>query len=121
MKRNDIQIEDFKKKLEGELVTIEGELRSVGRINPDNALDWEATPPVMDTIPADRSENADQIEEFEANTAILKELEIRFNNIKDALKAIEDGSYGICKTCGELIDVERLEAMPSATTCIVHA
>ena len=31
------------------------------------------------------------------------------------------GTYGICEVSGEEIPFERLEAMPTATTCIQHA
>lgn len=35
-----------------------------------------------------------------------------------ALRRIEDGSYGMCTECGEWIGRARLEALPTATTCI---
>ena len=38
--------------------------------------------------------------------------------IDGALARIENGTYGICETCGEPISLERLEAMPWATQCI---
>jgi DnaK suppressor protein len=34
--------------------------------------------------------------------------------IDDALRRIEDGTYGQCERCGKPIDEERLKAMPSA-------
>ena len=38
--------------------------------------------------------------------------------IQEALDRIEDGSYGICETCGEEIGFKRLEARPVTTQCI---
>jgi DnaK suppressor protein len=38
--------------------------------------------------------------------------------IDDALKRIEDGTFGTCTRCGNPIAEERLEAMPYATKCI---
>lgn len=38
--------------------------------------------------------------------------------IREALDRIEDGSYGICDSCGEDISVERLRARPVTTLCI---
>ena len=38
--------------------------------------------------------------------------------IDDALQRIEDGTFGTCRTCGQPIALERLEAMPWATQCI---
>ncbi len=110
----------FKKKLEDELATVERELENVGRKNPDNKADWEAEPADFDIDRADPNETADSIEEFEGNTAVLKELEIRYNDIKDALKKIEEDKYGICEVGGEPIEPERLEANPAARTCKAH-
>jgi RNA polymerase-binding protein DksA len=38
--------------------------------------------------------------------------------IDEALKKIEDGTFGLCTRCGDPIAEERLEAMPYATKCI---
>ncbi len=118
--RNDIDINYFKNKLTEELSLVEGELNSVGRKNPDNKADWEAEPADMNVDSADSNETADNIEEFEGNTAVLKELEIRYNNIKDALAKIEKGTYGVCEISGEPIEKERLIANPAARTCKKH-
>jgi DnaK suppressor protein len=40
------------------------------------------------------------------------------NYLDDALKRIERGDYGFCTECGNLIDRERLEAVPHAHQCI---
>ena len=37
------------------------------------------------------------------------------NKINDALKRIDDGSYGYCEETGESIGIKRLEARPVAT------
>ncbi len=39
------------------------------------------------------------------------------NQLDDALMRIEDKTYGQCKVCGLLVPKERLEAVPTATTC----
>ncbi len=38
--------------------------------------------------------------------------------IEEALDAIEDGDYGICAECGELINEKRLLLMPFALLCV---
>jgi DnaK suppressor protein len=38
--------------------------------------------------------------------------------IEEALKKIDEGSYGICESCGDEIDEERLIAMPFARLCL---
>jgi RNA polymerase-binding protein DksA len=38
--------------------------------------------------------------------------------IDTALVRIDDGTYGMCRTCGQSIGAERLEALPWTTQCI---
>jgi len=38
--------------------------------------------------------------------------------IDDALKRIEQGAFGTCRTCKQPIAIERLEALPYTTQCI---
>ena len=40
------------------------------------------------------------------------------HHIDEALKRIEDGSYGKCFSCGEAIPLARLEIVPHARFCI---
>lgn len=40
------------------------------------------------------------------------------HHINEALKRIEDGTYGICRTCNKGVSKKRLEAVPHATQCI---
>src|SRR3989344_5041360 len=116
-----IDYEYFKNKLEAEKKLLEIELAKVGRINPDNPSDWEATPPGdRDISQADENTAADAIEDYEDNVAIVKTLEERYNDIKSGLDKIKHGVYGICQVCQKEIEVERLEANPSARTCKEH-
>jgi DnaK suppressor protein len=38
--------------------------------------------------------------------------------IDEAIEKIDNGTYGICETCGEEINIKRLEARPVTTMCI---
>ncbi len=38
--------------------------------------------------------------------------------IKTALKKMEEGTYGICESCGEYITHQRLKVRPEAVLCI---
>ncbi len=117
---NKEQTKKYRPQIEKELEKVEAELKTVGRKNPDNPADWEPMPEKMDISPADDNEVADNIEAYEENTGILKQLEIRFNELKNALKRIDEGRYGICEIGGEVIENDRLEANPAATTCKKH-
>ena len=47
----------------------------------------------------------------ENSTHVLTEIDA-------ALGRIEEGTYGVCKRCGNSVGEERLEALPWATLCI---
>ena len=38
--------------------------------------------------------------------------------IDDALRRLDNGSYGTCESCGQRIENARLEALPYATLCM---
>ncbi len=121
MKKNTkIDTTHFKIMLEKELKTLEAELKSVGHINPSNPKDWEPSSGEVDVNASDSADIADNIESYESNTAILKPLERQYNDVKLALDKIEKGTYGICEVSGETIEIDRLEANPSARTSVAH-
>jgi RNA polymerase-binding transcription factor DksA len=120
MPKNTLDIPYFKKRLETELKTLETELKSVGHRNPSNTKDWEASSGEVDINASDSADIADNIESYESNTAILKPLEIQYNDVKLALEKIKNNKYGVCEVSGKPIEVERLEANPAARTNIKH-
>lgn len=111
-----MKTEHFRKKLEAEKAKLEIEMGSVGRRNLAVPGDWEAIPSETGTE-ADLVDQADVVMSRETNTAILADLEARYDSILSALSRIENKTYGKCEVCGEKIEEERLEADPSATTC----
>ncbi len=110
----------FKNRLLKEQATLEEELASVGRKNPEHPTDWEATVDDSDVDSADENEVADKMEELVEHKAILTQLEKQLADVKNALKKIETGTYGVCEISGEKIERERLDANPSARTSIKH-
>lgn len=63
-------------------------------------------------------ENAQEIESYTTNLATEKILEDNLRDIVTALERIEDGTYGTCKYCGQLIAEKRLLARPVASACV---
>ena len=118
MNKKDIQY--FKDKLEKEKVLLKEELGTIGKVNPDNPSDWNATPGKIQVDSADENEVADKMEELEENEAIIHQLEPQLNEVESALERIKDGKFGICNICEKAIEKDRLEANPSAKTCIEH-
>jgi DnaK suppressor protein len=38
--------------------------------------------------------------------------------IREAIQRIEDGTFGLCESCGDEISIDRLKARPVTTLCI---
>lgn len=53
--------------------------------------------------------------------ALNEHAEMELEAINEALHAIDEGTYGICKVCSMDIPHERLMAMPTADTCVQHS
>lgn len=114
-----MNVEPYKKRLEAEKAKLEAEMGSVGRKNPSVPGDWEAIPSETGTE-SDLADQADVVMSRESNTAILADLEARYDVILAALSRIEEKTYGKCEKCGNAIEEARLAADPAATTCIKH-
>ena len=110
----------FKDLLTKELRTIEGELGTIGRKNPESPSGWEAVDTDDEKDHAEEGDTAEDIEQYEYNSAEANQLETQLKEVKDALEKIEDDSYGVCEVCNEPIELDRLEANPSARTCKAH-
>ncbi|HAX65397.1 MAG TPA: hypothetical protein DD381_02025 [Lentisphaeria bacterium] len=111
MENNKIKLEEERKLLEEELV-------SLGKLDTETG-DWEATPESENSIQEvqDEGDMAERAEDYEERSSKLNTLEIRLNDIKHALSLIENGGYGECEICKNKIEEKRLEANPSARTC----
>jgi len=72
----------------------------------------------VDNHPADQGS-----EWFERgkDLALAEHLQREIADLERALQAMEEGRYGRCVVCRRPIPMERLEAMPTAMTCVEHA
>ncbi|MFJ8063503.1 TraR/DksA C4-type zinc finger protein [Psychrobacillus sp. NPDC096426] len=85
----------------------------------DNEEEFETTElSNYDNHPAD---NATDLADKHTRLALRKHYEEEIEDIKEALAAIDEGTYGVCSECGKEIPMERLEAVPTTTTCVEHA
>ncbi|MDH5387506.1 MAG: TraR/DksA family transcriptional regulator [Gammaproteobacteria bacterium] len=69
-------------------------------------------------VEKDFAEQATQSENDDVLAALDDEAQHMIMQVDAALSRIEQGSYGICKACGEPIANERLLAAPYVTLCI---
>lgn len=59
-----------------------------------------------------------EIENVSKNLALKSHLERVLAQIEAAVRRIEQGVYGMCERCGQIINPARLEVLPYATTCL---
>jgi RNA polymerase-binding transcription factor DksA len=109
----------IKEKLEVEREMLLGQMRSIGKLNPQTS-EWEAIPEEQAFPSSDQNDMADRFEDFEARSSTLKTLENRLKNILKALKGLSKESFGKCEVCKKDIEKARLDVNPSAQTCKKH-
>jgi len=78
-------------------------------------------------VDASRDSNADDEHDPEGATiaferaqvdALARDASDRLRSVELALARLEAGTYGVCAVCGVAIPEGRLEARPTATTCV---
>ncbi len=92
---------DKERELSAEIARLGGEARGEGE------------PEVGD--PTDAATNSEAADESLQEEALLSQTLVE---VRDALRRIEDGTYGKCVDCGRNIELARLEAVPWARYCL---
>lgn len=49
---------------------------------------------------------------------LVENLMSMLNDVDAAIAKVEDGTYGICESCGKQIGADRLEFRPTSTRCV---
>ena len=97
--------------LESTLEPIHARLRDGGR-------DSGAEVAVAVHHPADAAADS-EMRELDVTSAAMFEERLRM--VEDALRRIDDGTYGTCIACGRPIIAERLELVPETPYCVEDA
>ncbi|MCA9376281.1 MAG: TraR/DksA C4-type zinc finger protein [Candidatus Doudnabacteria bacterium] len=104
-------LSELRAKLEEEKGTVEAELKRLGS-------DHEGPDAAFKDRGSDEDSNAQEVTEFQEDLSLEASLETTLGDVKEALQRMDDGTYGVCEECGSDIPVERLRALPRATTCV---
>ncbi len=103
-------LESIKRFLESELLKMKRTRKDLEKADPFKD----------DTRTLENSEEEDldeQIGHFDSEVKV-RFLTKRMVQIRKALTRMKLGKYGICESCGKMIDTERLAINPEATTCV---
>lgn len=107
-------INEMKDILLQEKVRLEQELSRFAK-TAEEVGNYEAQ---FNDIGREPEDNAHEVEVYESDLALEKTLEGRLKDIREALERIDNGSYGVSEKSGELIEEDRLRALPEAKTNI---
>lgn len=66
----------------------------------------------------ENDENAQEVNQYTTNLEAERVLEKNLKDIKNSLKKIDKGEYGICKYCHQKIEVKRLLIRPDSSACV---
>jgi DnaK suppressor protein len=69
-------------------------------------------------LPPDFADQAVELGNAGTLVALDAELNREIRQIEQALRRIDEGSYGSCARCGAVISAARLNALPDASLCI---
>ena len=88
-----------------------------------DTLGPQAHPAPIDYIEAneglkDQGDDAIDLEQIEKDRAILVNDNALLMQVEEALKRLDNGTYGKCMVCGKPIPEKRLEAIPWALLCV---
>ena len=76
------------------------------------------TKDITKTLSSDFAEQATERENDDVLEEIARETRTSIHHLKAALQRIDEGTYGICASCGEDISHGRLDALPETTLCV---
>lgn len=107
-------LKEQKKKLLEEKAKLEEELKFV---STKSGSDYA---PKFENMGDDEDDNAAEVQVFEQNLAIEKDLSGILKRVDAAINRIEAGQYGRCAG-GDEIEINRLRVIPWADTCIKHS
>jgi len=110
-----IELKDI---LEQEKKTLIAELNTFAQPDQELAGNWDAK--YLD-LGNDQEDNSQETTEYATRLPLEHQLEKRLQDIEEALKKLDQGTYGFCEVCSELIDIARLRVNPEARTCVKHA
>lgn len=107
-------LQEMKAILSTELEKITAELVKISpQVAQADAFDADYT-----TLGDKEDESADKVAEMGDNLSLENELSSAVRDIHSALKAMDAGTYGVCKYCKQNIDEARLRARPTSTSCV---
>ncbi|MBF8280682.1 MAG: molecular chaperone DnaK [Candidatus Magasanikbacteria bacterium] len=106
-------LDEIKKALNDQKDKIVRQLEQFAVKNPAKAGDFNT---IFPAYGEGEDENAEEVATYDTNLQLEDTLESELRDVNGAISRIEQGTYGICKYCGNVIDEKRLRARPTSNT-----
>lgn len=103
---NHFRLQEERERVAGQLENLEADLLSYGEDQAEEGYSSSHSADIASDVAAS-----------ETLAAEISTLRRDLQEIDDLLSAADEGRYGICSSCGRLIDRARLKALPRATRC----
>lgn len=108
-------LETIKDKLLEKEAQLIKEMEDLTGQSQPSAGQYQLTPP---DYGSDEDENSAEVAAFTTDLSVKEVLESSLRDVRSALARLADGTYGICKYCGQPIDERRLLARPASSSCV---
>lgn len=108
-----LDLQQIKARLEQQRAELRSQLGDLDQAypKPTDSIESSEGPQDFEEAAIDENEMVDERSIMRNDRALLTEVE-------NALKRLEQGTYGICIVCGQPIPEKRLEAIPWAARCV---
>ena len=102
------KLDGLRRRLTDELATVESQLAAHGVAG--DAVEIGLDEGFADSAHAS-TERSDLV-------GVVRQLKTHRDELLAALARIEAGAYGVCESCGQEIDADRLDALPEVRLCL---
>jgi RNA polymerase-binding transcription factor DksA len=95
--------------------------RELGRVIDNEKAETLTNNEELSGTPNHPGDQGSQMYDRQIDEGLIHHASEKMDDIKEALKAIDEGTYGQCIVCGREIPYERLEIIPETRYCLDHA
>lgn len=103
----ELHLDELKAELEQQLIQLQAELAEDGT-PPADGMGYSTHPADDGTVAFEQA----------ADLAVRENTKRMLYQVERALFRMEEGTYGICRQCGEKVDPARLKAIPYTRYCL---
>lgn len=111
------ELANFKKVIEEKMGSVSQEIDSIrDGLTPASNKQGGVTPDAVFSL--HMADAATDSHEQEKNFMLMNRESDYFKNLEIAIERIDEGTFGVCKVCDDLIPEERMIEVPNATKCV---